>query len=153
MNLKEIVALTDKKDIMNEMMQLFPECKPHRKEIEQVCDFLYETPTMTFDDFEINISVVDPSEMDEAYDEEIDEEPYVVVSGYSQEADLVFALGFAKWEEWANADIRVDEEVHLSNEALVSICLYEMTFYGYDQETIADELRTLEKGLSSEMYH
>ena len=152
MNLKQIVVMTDKKETIEELMALYPECFPNRAELEKVYDFIKETPAMDFKDFEIRIALVDPS-TEEDFEDEIDEEAYLVITGYSPEATLDFTLSFTKWEEWANADIIINPEIHLTNETLVAVCLYEMTFYGYDQETIAREFSAIESGISKEMFH
>jgi hypothetical protein len=152
MTLKQILRLTDKTAIMDELISLYPECLPYKAELERVYDYVYDTPAYVFDEFEIHIALMDPSAMND-YEDDIDEEAYLVVSGYAREEDMDFTLGFAKWEEWANAEIRIEEDIHISNETLAAVCMYEMTVYGYDQETIAREFIAIESGLSAEMFH
>lgn len=152
MTLKKLVELTDKSDIINECVQLYPECLPHKVDLEKLIDFINETPAFNFTDFEIHVALMDTSD-DEDYDQGIDEEPYLVVSGYDSEEDQYLSISYARWEEWANAELLIEKDIHITNEVLISVCLYEMTFYGYDQETIAREFIALESGMTTEVFH
>jgi len=152
MTLKEIVNQTVFEDVINELVSVYPECLVNQKELEEVYYFIKSTPKCKFDDFEIHIYLVDSSS-DSEYEEGIDEDAYIMISGYSSKEDIDFALGFARWEEWSNAEILIGEEIHMSNEALTAVCLYEMTFYGYDQDVIAKELKVIEVGITDEIFH
>lgn len=152
MNLKTLMMNTNKVDVLNELLILYPETDNEIESYDAVYDLLETLPLKPFEEFEIRIGLVDPSQLED-YEEEIDEEAYVVVSGYDANQDLQFALGFAKWEEWVNAPIKVDQTLQITNESIVAICLYEMTFYGFDEKSISGELQALENGLSSDMFH
>ncbi|MBS7526635.1 hypothetical protein KHM83_08100 [Fusibacter paucivorans] len=152
MTLKQILKLTEKAAIMEELISLYPECLPYKAELERVINYINETPAFTFEAFEIHIALMDPSVMTD-FEDDIDEDAYLVVSGYAREEDMDFTLGFTKWEEWSNAEILIEEDILISNETLAAVCLYEMTVYGYDQETIAREFIAIESGLSAEMFH
>ncbi len=152
MNLKTLMMNTDRDAVLNELMILYPETDSQIDDYERVYEQLEIMPLRKFDEFDIHIGLVDPSS-DEDYEESVDEEAYVVVSGYDAKQDLQFALGFARWEEWINASVIVDPTLSITNESILAICLYEMTFYGFDQMTISRELEALESGLSSDMFH
>lgn len=152
MNLKTLMMNTTKDAVLNELLILYPETDNEIESYETVYDLLETLRLIPFDEFIIKIGLVDPSQS-EGYEEEIDEEAYVVVSGYDEKQNLQFALGFAKWEEWVNATIDVDQTLQITDESIIAICLYEMTFYGFDEGAILSELKDLENGLSSDMFH
>lgn len=146
MTLKKMLQNTTIDHVMDALLIAYPECLVDKQNYISVLRFLLETPAYPFDDFVISVNLIDPSE-DEAYEEDIDEEAYLSISGYSKVEDLHFALGFSRWEEWANAEIIMQEDLDIDSNELISMLLYEMTFYGFDQETIATELNDLEKGI------
>ncbi|GAU77054.1 DUF6557 family protein [Fusibacter sp. 3D3] len=152
MNLKTLMMNTTKDAVLNELLILYPETDNEIESYEAVYDLIETLRLIPFDKFDIRIGLVDPSQSED-FEEGIDEEAYVVVSGHDEKQELHFALGFAKWEEWVNAPINVDETLQITDESIIAICLYEMTFYGFDEETIASELEGLENGLSSDMFH
>lgn len=152
MTLKKYIKNSTQALIMEALVDMYPECLEQSEAYEEVIDYVVNTPESNFDDFVIEVGLIDPSS-DEEYEEGVDEEAYLSISGYSVKEDLHFALGFSKWEEWANAKIIIQEDLMISPEELIAICIYEMTFYGFDQESILKELVDLEKGITNEMYH
>lgn len=152
MTLKKYIESSTQALIMEALVDMYPECLTQSEAYEEVIDYVMNTPESNFDEFVIEVGLIDPSS-DEEYEEGVDEEAYLSISGYSVKEDLHFALGFSKWEEWANAKIIIQEDLMISPEELIAICIYEMTFYGFDQESILKELVDLEKGITNEMYH
>ncbi len=152
MTLKKYIENSTKPLIMEALIDMYPESLEQSEAYEDVIDYVMSTPESNFDDFVIEVGLIDPSS-EEEYEEGVDEEAYLSISGYSVKEDLHFALGFSKWEEWANAKIIIQEDLMISPEELIAICIYEMTFYGFDQESILKELVDLEKGITNEMYH
>lgn len=152
MTLKKYIENSTQELIMEALIDMYPECLAQSEAYEDVIDYVVNTPESNFDGFVIEVGLIDPS-TDGEYEEGVDEEAYLSISGYSVKEDLHFALGFSKWEEWANAKIIIQEDLMISPEELVAICIYEMTFYGFDQESILRELVDLEKGITNEMYH
>ncbi|MBF4693577.1 hypothetical protein ISU02_10615 [Fusibacter sp. Q10-2] len=143
---------TNKDAVLNELLILYPETDNEIEAYSAVYDLLETLRIIPFDEFVIKIGLVDPSQS-EGHEADLDEEAYVVVSGYDKKQNLQFALGFAKWEEWVNATLDVDQTLQITDESIIAICLYEMTFYGFDEASIENELRDLENGLSSDMFH
>ncbi len=153
MTLKNYIEKNDSDLILDALEDMYPETKSQRFAFDEVIEYIRKTPTAIFDEFVINIGLIDPSNDSDAFEEGVDEEAYLSISGYSAKEDLHFALGFCKWEEWANAEIIIEDDLMLAEEELVALCIYEMTFYGFDQESILKELNDLEKGITNEMYH
>ena len=152
MTLKELVKNVDKEEVLEALFDLYPECESEKHKYLEVMAYLEDVPVKMVEAFVVEIGLIDPSETVD-YEEGVDEESYVSISGYSPKEDLHFALGFTKWDEWANAMIVVEEDLMIAENELVAMCIYEMTFYGFDQESILKELADLEKGITSEMYH
>jgi hypothetical protein len=89
--------------------------------------------------------------------DDFDNEDYVDVSGYythpkigTDEAELSLALEFTPWEEWLAMPIDEKTLESFSELEIIAHCLWEMTFMGFDQEEIQEELDTINK--SAEEY-
>lgn len=149
MTLKSLMKNVKHEQILDELLLAYPECITEKHLYEEVLTYLNQVEEKPFDEFVIAIALIDPS-MDDGYEEDIDEEAYLSISGYSEKEDLHFALGFTRWEEWANAKIDIQDGLEVNPAELIAICLYEMTFYGFNQEDIKAELETFE---SSMMLH
>ncbi len=149
MTLKKLMNNVKNEQILDELLLAYPECITEKHLYEEVLVYLNNVEEKPFDEFVIAIALIDPS-MDDGYEEDIDEEAYLSISGYSEKEDLHFALGFTRWEEWVNAKIDIQDGLEVNPAELVAICLYEMTFYGFNQEDIKAELETFE---SSMMLH
>jgi len=146
MTLKHMLKMTTTDAVLEELLVAYPECLADKHNYKRVLDYVISTPEVPFDDFIIQIELID-TEGDASFEEDIDEASYLSISGYSVKEDLHFALGFTKWEEWANAKIVIQEDLEIKPDELIAICLYEMTFYGFNQEEIAGELSEIEKGI------
>lgn len=152
MNLRQLIMDVDKDKIFEELVFFYPETEDQIDDYLKVYDNIIKLEELSINEFEIHIGFVDNSK-GEDYEEDIDEESYVVVSGYDREKDIKFALGFIRWIEWMNAPIIVDSSLEISSESILAICIYEMTFYGFDEIAIERELEALEKGIGSDMFH
>jgi len=146
MTLKHMLKMTTTDAVLDELLVAYPECLADKHNYKRVLDYVISTPEVPFDAFVIQIELID-TEDDDAFEEDIDEASYLSISGYSAAENLHFALGFTKWEEWANAKIVIQEDLEIQADELIAICLYEMTFYGFNQEEIAGELSEIEKGI------
>lgn len=146
MTLKELIHGTAPEKVINELLLAYPESLADKHHYLEVIDYIKATPSIAFDEFVINIALIDP-ENEEDYEEDIDEAAYISISGYSIKEDLHFALGFTRWEEWANAQIVLQEDLEINTEELIAILIYEMTFYGFNQDEIANELKEMESGM------
>lgn len=146
MTLKELINGTAPEKVMDELLLAYPESLADKHHYLEVINYIKATPSKPFDEFVINIALIDP-ENEDGYEEDIDEAAYISVSGYSIKEDLHFALGFTRWEEWANAQILLQEDLEINTEELIAILIYEMTFYGFNQDEIANELKEMESGM------
>lgn len=94
------------------------------------------------------ISIIVSNEIDE-----YDNEKYINVSGYdnsktsssNNELTDSLALEFTSWNEWLGMDIDQDSLKNFSHLELICHCLHEMTFMGFSQEEIKNELNQIRK--------
>ncbi len=82
------------------------------------------------------------------YIEDLDFDNYIKVDGIDGE-DNEWGLDFMAWEKWLGMQIDEGAMAAYTPIEIVVHCLWEMTFYGFDQETIETELDLIE-GLARE---
>ena len=82
--------------------------------------------------------------------DDFDNSTYVDVSGYYNDQkkaanDLTdsLALEFTPWEEWLGMDIEKQALLEFTGLEIICHCLFEMTFMGYDQKEIQEELNRI----------
>jgi len=156
MKLKELVANTDWNEVKLSLLQSYPDAERSLAGFERVFDELLSlTPRRT----RMRIC------LEEVFREGIDEEPYIEVFGkdgtlnknlpdfrhFSKTAskefansETSFALDLVPWEEWLGMELDPSALDAYSGHDIVAHCLWEMTFFAFDQETIKeqrDELR------------
>lgn len=123
-------------------LQLYPKEMKNISGYETVFNIL-----KTLGPTETDFSIVVSNEKDD-----FDNEEYVHVSGYinhpednEDESPNSFALEFTNWSEWLGMDLDEKSIKDFTELELISHCLYEMTFLGFDQETIQKEMDKMEK--------
>ena len=84
---------------------------------------------------------------------DFDNEEYVHVSGYNNhpededESPNSYALELTNWSEWLGMDLDEKSLSEFTELEIISHCLYEMTFFGFDQETIQKEMDEIERSV------
>lgn len=65
---------------------------------------------------------------------------FISVSGIRKEHDFSerYGLSITMWEKWLGMEMEHETIRDFNYNEIIAYCLYEMTFYGFDQETIAD---------------
>lgn len=63
------------------------------------------------------------------------------------DSEVGFALDFTPWNEWLGMEIDQESanDIRLMRADIVALCLYEMTFHGYDESDIQEVFSELEK--------
>lgn len=56
-----------------------------------------------------------------------------------------YALEFEKWEKWLGMELAPETIENFNELEIISHCLYEMTFCGYRQEEIQEQLQSINK--------
>ena len=86
--------------------------------------------------------------------DDFDNEEYVHVSGYKKhhednedEPPNSYSLVLTNWSEWLGMDMDEKSLSEFTELEIISHCLYEMTFFGFDQETIQKEMDEIERSV------
>lgn len=94
---------------------------------------------------ESNIEIVLTQHIDEGFDEG----PYTFVSGKEVHNNTgmepeSLAIEFVKWNEWLGMTIENNTLKDYTQLEIISHCLYEITFVGFEEEKIQQELKNIE---------
>ncbi|WP_296621202.1 DUF6557 family protein [Marivirga sp.] len=92
------------------------------------------------------------SEEDCDFENEYALNTYIDISGQDDTKDeygniISYAIEFTEWKKWLGMDIAPDTLRNFSELEIISHCLYEMTFIGYDEAEIQEERKSLENTL------
>ena len=68
----------------------------------------------------------------------------VDVYGIKPGFDDAWSLAFTRWERWLGMEIAPSTLQRFSPSEILAHCLYEMSFYGYNQEEIQGRLKEVE---------
>ena len=157
MKLRELVAKTDWNEVKSSLLQSYPSAEQTLEGYECVFDALLSLPPR-----EAKVRIC----LSEVFREGIDEEPFVDVAGKdgtlnkdlpdfrhfdkSRETEFVnsetsFALDLTPWEEWLGMELDPSTVKAYSGPDIVAHCLWEMTFFGFDQTTIEKQKEELER--------
>ena len=123
------------------LLNLYPDQKINISGYEEVFDKLRMLHPV-----ETDISIVISHKKDD-----YDQSEYIDVSGYynnPQEKNIEpnpsLALEFTSWDKWLGMDIDINTLNSFSELEIIAYCLYEMTFIGFEEETIKAELERIE---------
>jgi hypothetical protein len=79
--------------------------------------------------------------------EEDDGTEWLDVTGVNVNTRQHYGIEFCKWSDWVSMFITQETLDAFSKEDIVAACLYEMTFFGFTEETVMDEKDKLEKSV------
>lgn len=83
--------------------------------------------------------------LQQCYDDETNEESYVDVSGIKKDNQNLqlaesLAIEFVPWVQWLGMTVSSSTLKQFTELEIISHCLYEMTFMGYDEKEIQKQL-------------
>ena len=144
MKFAEIIKRNSWLSIEQVLLHLYPKEEKNLQGYELVFNELKRlSPTDTA------ISIVVSNEKDD-----FDNEEYVHICGYNNQIqddtdnqNNSLGLEFTSWEDWLGMDLDKKSVMDFTELELISHCLYEMTFFGFDQEEIQKEMDELEKSV------
>lgn len=156
MKFRDLLANTDWNEVRSSLTANYPEEKTALEQYQSVFDSLFRlAPRKT----KMRICV------EEVFREEIDKEPHVEVFGKDgtlnkylpdfhhfedaagtefANSETSFALEMVPWEEWLDMELDAATLEAYSGSDIVAHCLWEMTFSGFDQETIKEQRDEIE---------
>jgi len=74
-----------------------------------------------------------------------DEEDYEDVFGTLKNDTQNYALEFTSWQEWLGMEIDSKIQKKYSKTSIIANCIYEMTFFGFNQKKIKKKINELLK--------
>jgi len=143
MTLKEIIKKNNWLSVELTFLNLYPD---QGKNIEAYHEIFQKLREMTPKESKLQIS------LEQCFEDETNEESYVHVSGLEPNPDNSneiesFGIEFVPWSEWLGMSIHQKTLKEFNELEIIAHCLYEMTFYGYDEETIQGEIAEMEKSM------
>ncbi len=127
MNVQELFKSVSWDKVAASLVATYPEegqsLEGYKKVFYEVCAIV---PEVNDDDTAVVLH--------DAYD--IDDNPYIDVSGKKPDSDQFWALEFCSFGKWAGFLVDAGTLERFCHEEIAARILYEMTFMGFDDETI-----------------
>jgi len=143
MKLHDIIRTNDWLSVELTLVKLYPD---QEENIDAYKEIFGKLRGMTPTDSEIQII------LEEYFDEESYEESMVDVSGIKfvpNKSNLTesLAIEFVPWSEWLGMSIHARTLKKFNELEIISHCLFEMTFVGFEEEEIHDQFSSLKKSV------
>ncbi len=116
------------------LLKLYPDEKKNISGYEEVYNKL-----RVLQPKETDFSILLSKELD------LENESYIHVCGYQNDVNNSYAIEFTPWEEWLGMEIDKNTLESLNEFEIIAHCLYEMTFYGFDEMTIQSGMNEINK--------
>lgn len=127
MILKEILEKANWQQVAIELVSAYPNQRKAIKGYEEVFELLQAKMPK---DSELKLVV-------EYVEDDLDPGTFFYnVLGAKDGDEIGYGLSFKSWSEWMGMDVSEETEASFSPEQICAHCLYEMTFYGFEEETI-----------------
>ncbi|WP_299290215.1 DUF6557 family protein [uncultured Mucilaginibacter sp.] len=137
MQFNELIETNNWLSISITLTSLYPNQKESLTAYEKVYDILLQ---MEPSDSAIEIV------LQQCYDDETNEESYVAVSGLKKDNPTEgLAIEFVPWTEWLGMTVSSNALNQFNELEIISHCLYEMTFMGFDENEIQKQLSEIKK--------
>lgn len=140
MNFYELIKTNNWLSVSMTLTNLYPD---QLKSIEMYESVFESIQRMTITESDIQIV------LQQCNDEENNEESYVDVSGSKKNSNFEstenLAIEFVPWTEWLGMAVGQETMIEFSELEIVSHCLYEMTFVGFDEEEIQKQFSSINK--------
>lgn len=139
MTLKQLLQTNSWLSVSTVFLKLFPDQEKNMEGYERVIEKLL---MMTPEETEMSIAV-------KSVIDDFDGQEYVDVSGFynqpkNEEEAFSQAIEFTAWERWLGMEISTESLQDFSELEILAHCLHEMTFMGFDENEIKDQLNSLE---------
>lgn len=146
MKFKELITAHHWLSVKLTLLKLYPDQLTIIDEYKRVFESLQIMEPI---DNEEMLIVLTEYESDGEYNDET-RPTYVDVSGRKAIPDpnLItagYALEFVKWDNWLGMHLAPETIKNFSGLEIISHCLYEMTFCGYEEDEIQDQFQAIEK--------
>ena len=137
MQFNELIETNNWLSISITLTSLYSNQKESLTAYEKVYDILLQMEPSDSD-----IEIV----LQQCYDDETNEESYVAVSGLKKDNPTEgLAIEFVPWTEWLGMTVSSNALNQFNELEIISHCLYEMTFMGFDENEIQKQLSEIKK--------
>lgn len=149
--LKQILNNIEFEHIWRCFLSYYPDLKETKEQYNNVFSFLQELKPLNNDDNTIiHIDVVEPYDFnsDSLADQILsdDETEYRVhAKDDSPDWDGYIDISFCFWEQWLGFYIEESVLTRFKEEEIIALCLYEMTWLGYDNESVKKRILNVDK--------
>ena len=140
MNFKNLIQGNSWLSVAEILVKLYPDQKDSLQSYEEVYEKLKFMPE---EDSDLSIEI-------EYQTDDFDGAEYVSVSGKyddpkNEEETFSQAIEFEPWKKWLGMNITSESLASFSELEIIAYCLFEMTFVGFEEEDIQQELIKLEQ--------
>lgn len=144
MTFKKLIQINSWLSVATILVALYPD---EEKNISEYQDVFEKLLFMNAEDSGIEIVIVHQKD-------DFDGEEYIDVSGSykhpkNEEEKFSLAIGFTSWSKWLGMDISQESLLNFSELEIISQCLYEMTFVGFEEEEVQEEFKTIETSIEN----
>lgn len=136
MTFKDLVYQYQFEPVWKKLIELYPD---QEKSVEGYENVWQKLQTLTPVPTDLVLTV------EHVIDDLIPEEPeeYDHVSGWDEKEQEYYAIEYTRWEQWLSMPVDKDTIDNYSELAILAHCLWEMTWSGYEQEDIQEELDSM----------
>lgn len=141
MKLIDLIKTNNWLSIQNTLLNLYPDEETLIDEYKNVFEKLQNLESTNMD-LEIVLTKIGSEESDF----------YIDVSGCEKNHDQnsssnTYSLASTKWDKWLGMNISQSTLNEFNELEIISHCLYEMTFFAFDEDEIQEYLASLEKSM------
>jgi len=140
MKLIELIRQNSWLSVELTLLDIYPEEKKNISGYEEIFRQLVSMPVI-----ETDMIIEIKREIDD-----FDNEEYIDISGRKKnepkdqkEQEISYALEFTPWSEWLGMQIDKNSIKNFTELEIISRCLFEMTFVGFDENEIQEELNKI----------
>lgn len=144
MKFHELIKTNDWASVELILVSLYPN---QEKSIEGYREVFHKLRAMR--PMESDIQIV----LEQVPEDDFNEESYVHVSGLSPQPEnsleeVTEAIEFVPWAEWLGMSIQERSRKEFNELEIISHCLFEMTFAGFDEEQIQQQISELQQSIA-----
>ena len=144
MTLKELIKQVKWQDVAIALVSDHPWCRKSLEGYRKVFDTLYLMDSVDSEfciKIELSPDILEPNRL------------YTDVVGIKEGVDERWGLSFSPWKEWLGMVVSKDSLDTYSASRIVANCIYEMTFHGFTEETINQEIQKLKDSIKESEEH
>lgn len=123
----------DHEAVADRLIELYPDMKSSREGYIDVMKNL-QTLKSTRTRWKIEVAEIE---------DWFDKSKYVHVSGIMPGENMGYAIEYTRWEEWLSMEFTKESLKEFSELDLYCHCLWEMTWSGFEQESIQEKIESL----------